>query len=113
MGERKVIGNKLKELREKAGLRQSQVADYLENTQSYLSKIEAGERAISVEQLEKLVELYGHDMSILEAPDRDVKPIQMALRAKDLSKEDLQIMSVITRIANNCRFMTKLLEENE
>ena len=113
MGERKVIGNKLKELREKAGLRQSQVADYLENTQSYLSKIEAGERAISVEQLEKLVELYGHDLSILEAPTRDVKPIQMALRAKDLSKEDLQIKSVITRIANNCRFMTKLLEENE
>ncbi len=63
--------------------------------------------------MEKLVELYGGDLSMLEAMDRDVKTIQMALCAKDLSQEDLQSLSDIVHIANNCRFMTKLLEENE
>lgn len=44
---------------------------------------------------------------------KDIKPIQMALHAQDLSKEDLQSLSVIMHIANNCSFMAKLLEENE
>ena len=46
------VGNRMKELREQAKLRQNQVAAYLGVDQSYLSKIEAGERSISVELLE-------------------------------------------------------------
>ena len=106
------IGTKLKELRENVGLRQNQVADYLEIDQSYLSKIESGERALSVEQLETLAELYGHDISIFGDSAEDIKPIKLALRAKDLTVEDMRVMATISHIANNCRFMTKLLEEN-
>jgi transcriptional regulator with XRE-family HTH domain len=103
---------KLKELRENAGLTQNQVAAYLELDQSYLSKIEAGERALSVEQLESLAELYGHDISFFENLNQEIKPIKLALRAKDLTVEDMQVMATISHIANQCRFMAELLEEN-
>jgi transcriptional regulator with XRE-family HTH domain len=112
MQERKDIGMKLKELRENAGLTQNQVAAYLELDQSYLSKIEAGERALSVEQLESLAELYGHDLSFFENLNQEIKPIKLALRAKDLTVEDMQVMATISHIANQCRFMAELLEEN-
>ena len=54
MGERKTIGFKLKQLRENSGLRQGQIAEFLGVDQSYVSKIEADERALPIEQLEKL-----------------------------------------------------------
>lgn len=112
MEERKSIGIKLKSLRENAGLTQKQVAEYLEVDQSYLSKIETGERALSVEQLESLAELYGHDISFFMEGDQEAKPIKLALRARDLTVEDMQVMATITHIANNCRLMTRLLEGN-
>ncbi len=112
MEEKKSLGNKLKQLRENAGLRQGQVAEFLDVDQSYVSKIEADERSLPVEQLEKLATLYGYDTSVFDGDIIDMKPIKMALRARDLTVEDMHVLSVINRIANNCRFMNNLLGEN-
>lgn len=112
MGNIKFIGAKLKQMREATGLRQSQVAEYLDIDQSYLSKIENGERAISAEQLEKMAELYGHDLGVFENEAEEPRPVQIALRVRDVSKEDLQVMATISHIAVNCRFMKQLLEDN-
>ena len=51
------IYEKLKTMREKAGLRQGQIADYLGVTQTFISKVETGERNLTVDQLENLVNL--------------------------------------------------------
>lgn len=112
MGERKTIGFKLKQLRENSGLRQGQIAEFLGVDQSYVSKVEADERALPIEQLEKLATLYGYDSSIFESDTIEVKPIKLALRARDLSVEDMHVLATISHIANNCRFMTNLLGEN-
>lgn len=106
------IGLRIKELREQANLRQNQVAAYLGVDQSYLSKMETGERAISVEQLERLSELYGCDLEVFENPDVEIKPIQIALRAKEITTEDLNIIAAVNHIAANSRYMARLLEVN-
>ena len=44
--------------RKEAGLRQEEVAKKLVRTQSYISKIEAGQRRVDVVQLKELAEIY-------------------------------------------------------
>ena len=56
--EHKYIVEQLKKAREKVGLSQEQVAKILHKTQSYISKIEAGQRKINVVQLKKFAEIY-------------------------------------------------------
>ena len=57
------IYEKLKMMREKAGLRQGQIADYLGVTQTFISKVETGERNLTVDQLESVVNLYGYSLA--------------------------------------------------
>ena len=74
------IGNKIKELRTKAGFNQTIIAEYLQVDQSLISKIEKGEREASTDQAldtkftqaikeeadaraEKVQELSGSDMA--------------------------------------------------
>lgn len=106
------VFERLKQMREEAGLRQGQIADYLGVTQTYISKVETGERNLAVEQLERLLAFYGHCLATFEKPKQEVHPIRFAFRAQDVSKEDMRIIAEIGRIAINSRFMTKLLEES-
>ena len=103
------IYEKLKMMREKAGLRQGQIADYLGVTQTFISKVETGERNLTVDQLESLVNLYGYSLAAFEDIE-ETCPIQFAFRAQDVSQEDLHIIANIGRIAINSRFMAKALE---
>ena len=52
-----VIG-KLKKARLEAGLKQAEIAKKLVEPQSYISKIERGERRIDVTELKKLADIY-------------------------------------------------------
>ena len=56
--EHKHIVKQLKKAREKAGLSQEQVAKILNTTQSYISKIESGQRKLDVVQLKKFAKIY-------------------------------------------------------
>ena len=49
--------------REAAGLRQEDVAKLLKKTQSYLSKIEAGQRRIDLCQLDAFAKIYKKPLS--------------------------------------------------
>lgn len=50
--------NQLRKARQEAGLKQKDVALKLYRTQSYVSKIESGQRRIDIVQLKKLAKIY-------------------------------------------------------
>ena len=104
------IYEKLKLMREQAGLRQGQIAEFLGVTQTYISKIETGERNLTVDQLENLANLYGYSLASFVDMQDDIRPIQFAFRAQEVSQDDLKTISDIFRIAINRRFMTEMLE---
>ena len=106
------IYEKLKMMREKAGLRQGQIAGYLGVTQAFISKVETGERNLTVDQLENVVNLYGYSLAAFADTEEEIHPIQFAFRAQDVSQEDLRIIADIGKIAINSRFMAKALEES-
>ena len=61
--EYKTAVEKLKKAREEAGLKQIEVAKKLGKPQSYISKIERGERRLDVAELKKLSEIYKKSVS--------------------------------------------------
>ncbi len=56
--EYKAIIERLKKARMEAGLTQVDVADILGKPQSYISKIESGERRLDVLELKRLIKIY-------------------------------------------------------
>lgn len=101
---------KLKVMREKGGLRQGTIADYLGVTQTYISRIETGERNLTVNQLESLASLYGYSLDSFERME-EVHPIQFASCVQSVTQSDLNAIAEIGKIAMNSRFMEKILEE--
>lgn len=106
------IYEKLKTMREKAGLRQEQIANYLGVTQAFLSKVETGERNLTVDQLESVANLYGYSLAAFADSVDDAHPIQFAFKAQDVSQEDLRIIADIRKIAINSRLMAKALKDS-
>ncbi|MEK7578500.1 MAG: helix-turn-helix transcriptional regulator [Patescibacteria group bacterium] len=61
----KVIIERLKTARVNAGLSQQAVADKLGKPQSYISKIESGERRLDVAEMKKLAVIYKKSVDYL------------------------------------------------
>lgn len=61
--EQKYIIGQLKKARKKAGLSQAEVARIFKKTQSYLSKVESGQRRIDVIQLKEFMKIYKKDLN--------------------------------------------------
>ncbi len=57
---------RLIEAREKVGLTQEQVAKKLKKPQSFMSKIESGERRVDVVELENLSQVYGLSLNFFQ-----------------------------------------------
>jgi len=56
--EHKYIVEQLRKAREETNLSQREAAKFLQKTQSYISKLESGQRKIDVVQLKKFARLY-------------------------------------------------------
>ena len=56
--EHKYLVEQLKKARKEAGLDQKEVAKLLNKTQSYISKVESGQRRIEVLQLKEFARIY-------------------------------------------------------
>ena len=61
--EHRYLVKQLKKARREAGLSQEQVANLLHRTQSYISKIESGQRKIDIVQLKKFAKIYKKDIN--------------------------------------------------
>lgn len=59
--ENEILRTLLRACRESAGMLQSEASDRLGKPQSYISKIERGERRLDVLELRALCRLYGKD----------------------------------------------------
>jgi len=106
------IGNKIKVLREKAGLSQTHIAQFLGIDQSTVSKCEKGERQFQVDHLERLGNLFGVSLGDLMNEDLPVAHLQIAFRADGLLVEDLNAIADIQKIAMNLDRMLAILREN-
>ena len=104
------IGKKIKELRTEAGFNQSIIAEYLQVDQSLISKIENGEREASTDVLKKLSELFGCKVSAIVNEEDDVSCLNVAFRSNGMTKDDLNSIAVINRIALNLENMHRMLE---
>lgn len=96
----KNVGKNIKVLREKSGLNQKQVAEFLDLDQSMISKIEKGERNISADLIDKLANLFCCPVSSIVYGDKDLT-CKVAFRSNLITKEDLEALSLINRIALN------------
>ena len=106
------IGQKVKTLREKAGLNQGQIAQFLGVDQSNISKCEKGERQFQVDHLERLGSLFGVSLGDLMNEETPVAPLQIAFRADGMQVEDLNAIADIQKIALNLDQMRTLLQES-
>ena len=59
----KILVNKLIRARKQRSLRQGDVAKLLGRTQSYVSKIEAGQRRVDIIQLKEFAKIYKKSLS--------------------------------------------------
>lgn len=106
----KSVGERFSELRNRSGLTQSQIADYLNVDQSYISKYEKNERQFSVDILEKAAALFGCPIEYFTDETSEYEPMHIAYRAKSVTVEDLETIAAINKIALNLRYMEGLLE---
>ena len=75
------LGNKVKLLRRRRGLKQDDLAEVLDLSRSQISNLESGRRNLSIRQLEKLCEYFKVDMSyffITETADSCLDLIEKA-----------------------------------
>ena len=56
--EYKKVIERLKKARQESGLKQIEVAEKLSKPQSYISKIEQGERRVDIVELKKIADVY-------------------------------------------------------
>lgn len=104
------LGERLKELRTKFGYTQNDISSFLGVDQSLISKYESGERAISVDALEKLGNLYCCDL--VSAPNANDTSIRVAFRANNVNQSNMKAIQTVNRIVLNSIFMAELLREN-
>ena len=57
--EHRTLVERLKKARKEAGLGQEEVAKILKVSQSYISKIESGQRRVDIVQLKAFAKIYG------------------------------------------------------
>jgi transcriptional regulator with XRE-family HTH domain len=107
-----LASKKFKELREYNKLSQSQIAEFLNIDQSYISKFETGERKIGVDILEKTCNLFGCTLKYFEDENEKYTPMSIAFRPNSLQKEDLEAIAEINKIALNMAFMNSIINEN-
>lgn len=111
MVENNIIGENIRRLRDSAGYNQQIIATFLNVDQSLISKIEKGERSISVDMLEKLAVLFGVTLEDMTKSDATTKTLSCAFRCNELTPNEMEAICAINRIALNSDFMNKVLED--
>lgn len=112
-GLRKIIGQNVKRFRERLGLTQEALADYLEIPREVISYYETGAREIPVVKLNQIAQILYVDVADLLEEDEKVAKASaaFAFRANSLSKNDLANVGDFLKIVKNHIRMTELNKE--
>ncbi len=115
MKQAEIIGRNLKSLREKRGLTQEEIADYLGISRPIISYYEIGDRPVSLTHLEKLADLFGVEVADLssEEPLVGEASLAFAFRKEGLSVSDLQSVGNFQSVVRNYLKMKRLKDEKE
>ena len=103
MNQNQTIGKNLRLFRDQMGLKQDAVAKFLGVQREVISYFENGTREASVENLIKLSDLYGCELSDLleENPEALNACLAFAFRADQLEDEDLNTIAEFKKIVKN------------
>ncbi|MGJ5642813.1 helix-turn-helix domain-containing protein [Formosa sp. S-31] len=98
-----IIGQNIKLLREKLGLTQDDVANYLDLSRMQISRYEKGETPVPTPNLTKLASLFSVDeYDFYEENATKVNAnLAFAFRADELSSDDLKTIASFKKIAMN------------
>lgn len=109
----KKVGSRIKKFRDRQGLTQEQVGNYLDLSRSQISLVENGERTIDLEKLEKLANLFGVDLAVFFAEDEDQVSTELAFafRSDDICQSDLEQIARFKKIVKNHQKMKRLKNE--
>lgn len=105
------IGENIRILREKMGVTQQVLANYLGTSREQIGYYEIGQRTVPSAQLTKLANLFCmHEYDFYE-DDLQSRSINMALafRADELQQEDLQSIAQFKKIVHNYLSMKKAM----
>lgn len=91
-----IVGNNIKTLRESMESSQSVIAHFLNVDQSLISKVEKGERNLSVDMLEKLAYLFGVSIDAIESSPIEASSLSAAFRESELSAEDKEMFAAFS-----------------
>lgn len=103
MPQNKLIGVRIKEAREAVGMSQKTLADAVGfESATAISLIEAGERKIRVEDLEKMAGALERDIKYFVGQEDRPVDVRVAVRAtKDLSNKDKDAIIRFIELAKN------------
>lgn len=104
------MGERIKYLRKKNNLTQKNIAGFLNVNQSFISKVEKGERSLSLDALEKLATLFGINLQTFYTDINEIGILSFDFRTNEITNEDLRTISDINRIALNLGYITKMLQ---
>lgn len=103
------LGDKVKLLRNRRGLKQDDLAEVLELSRSQISNLESGRRNLSLKQLEKLCEYFQVDMSYFVMSETTDSCLDLIEKAKllfaskeltNIQKEDLFVSIIKVYLAS-------------
>jgi transcriptional regulator with XRE-family HTH domain len=106
-----IIGQNIRTLREKMGLTQDALAQYLNTKREYVAYYEIGKRSIPSAQLSKLANLFcmnEYDFYEEDMQNRNIN-IAFAFRADELQVQDLESIAQFKKIVRNYISMKKAM----
>lgn len=115
MNQTEVLGRNLASIREKRGLSQEALAEYLGISRVSVTHYESGNRAVPLVVLEKLADLFGVELSELTSTHSKESEVAVAFafRKEDLLKEDLHSIGNFQRFVKNYLKMIRLRDEEK
>lgn len=98
-----MIGKNIRSFREKMGLSQEEVAQFLGIKREMISYYETDARETPITMLEKLSDLFGVDLAdLVEEDEKQVSAsVALAFRADSMSDEDLKGIAEFRKIIKN------------
>ena len=113
MDSKKVIGNKLRALRIKRGMRQREVAKQLGVAREEISYFERGVRNISLSKLEELLKIYGLSLSGFFENKEEIDTLKVRFfgNTKNLTEEDKKNIAFAKRFTENLYELDKINKE--